>query len=198
MRQLVAVLLAISFSSFALGCSQVLTREPANQSREIRTDELAPIHQVLKRWREGYEKKNIEMYMSAFWEKGYLYVSNNGTDDTTDDIVVNDIQKERDSAIRVFQRYDIKVEISEPVIKLNETKDQAEVKTHYRIRGFDSDDKLPEGKNLVFLSEGDSVVTLDLREGEWRIVKWIDKSFSLEELQAASKQLTESEDSRHH
>jgi hypothetical protein len=185
MRPLVVVLLAISFSALALGCSQVLTRKPANQSREIGTDELAPIHQVLKRWHEGYEKKNIEMYMSAFWEKGYLYVSDVGTDDTTDDIVVNDIQKERDAAMRVFKKFqEIKIEISEPpiFIKLNETKEQAEVKIHYRVQIFCPDDKLPEGKFLGYLSEGDSVFTLDLREGEWRIVKWVDQSLSPEEL----------------
>jgi hypothetical protein len=47
-------------------------------------------------------------------------------------------------------------------------------------------------------SEEDSVFTLDLRESEWRIAKWLAQSLSLEELQAASNQLMKSEDSHHH
>jgi len=36
--------------------------------------ELVLINQVLKDWREGYQSEDLDRYMGAFWEDGFLYV----------------------------------------------------------------------------------------------------------------------------
>ena len=69
---------------------------------KVQSKELVLINQVLKNWREGYQTEDLDRYMSAFWEDGFLYVSDMGTnDDKTDDVVFDDIRDERDSAKRV-------------------------------------------------------------------------------------------------
>ena len=51
----------------------------------VQSKELVLINQVLKSWRDGYQSEDLEMYMGAFWEDGFLYVSDMGTmDDKTD------------------------------------------------------------------------------------------------------------------
>ena len=74
------------------------------------------IDEVLKRLREGYEREDIELYMSAFWEDGFRYVSDLGTDvDRRDDVVFDNLRLERDAAKGTFARFqDIRLELSQP------------------------------------------------------------------------------------
>ena len=157
--------------------------------------EFVLINQVLKSWREGYQGEDLDMYMSAFWEDGFLYVSDMGTkDDKTDDVIFDDIRDERDSARRVFAGYqDIEIELSEPPdIQLNTDRTRAEVRNHYRIQGFVADGSSLEGGYTGWFAEGNNIFTFELRtmEGsdkqEWRITEWKDEAFSEGEIRAAN------------
>ena len=162
---------------------------------EPQQKELIFINQALKSWREGYQSEDLDMYMSAFWEDGFLYVSDMGTkDDKTDDVIFDDIRDERDSARRVFASYqDIEIELSEPPeIQLNTDRTRAEVRNHYRIQGFVADGSSLEGGYTGWFAEGNNIFTFELRtkedsdEQEWRITEWKDEAFSEEEIRAAN------------
>jgi hypothetical protein len=152
-------------------------------------EELTVINQVLKKWREGYQNEDVETYISAFWDKGFRYVSDMGTDnDKTDDVEFDDIREERDSAIRVFARFqNIEIEVSEPPeIQLNADRTQAEVRNHYRIQGFVADGESLEGGFTGWFAEGDNLFTFELRDAQWRITEWRDEAFSEEEIKRAN------------
>ena len=162
---------------------------------KVQSKELVLINQVLKNWREGYQSEDLDRYMSAFWEDGFLYVSDMGTDaDKTDDVIFDDIRDERDSAQRVFARFqDIEIELSEPPeIQLNADRTRAEVRNHYRIQGFVADGDSLEGGYTGWFAEGNNVFTFELRTNEdsdkqeWRITEWRDEAFSEEQIRAAN------------
>lgn len=162
---------------------------------KVQSKELVLINQVLKNWREGYQSEDLDRYMSAFWEDGFLYVSDMGTDaDKTDDVIFDDIRDERDSAQRVFARFqDIEIELSEPPeIQLNTDRTRAEVRNHYRIQGFVADGDSLEGGYTGWFAEGNNVFTFELRtneesdQQEWRITEWRDEAFSEEQIRAAN------------
>ena len=168
---------------FLSSCGDV---DKVNQAQP---EELAAINDVLKRWRQGYENEDVEMYINAFWAEGFRYVSDMGTDDdTTDDVEFVDIRVERASAIRVFSRFqDIELEISEPPeITLDADRTRAEVKNHYRIQGFVADGESLEGGYTGWFAEGDNVFIFEFRNNEWRIVEWVDQAFSEEEIRRAN------------
>ena len=171
------------FVGFLVSCGDV---EPPNGAEP---EVLAKINDVLRKWRDGYQSEDVEMYMSAFWEEGFLYTSDLGTDnDKTDDVVFDDIRDERDSAIRVFARYqDIEIEVSEPPeIQLNTDETRAEVRNHYRIQGFLASGESFEGGYTGWFAEGDNIFTFELRNNEWRITEWVDEAFSEAEIIAAN------------
>ncbi len=162
---------------------------------KVQSKELVLINQVLKNWREGYQSEDLDRYMSAFWEDGFLYVSDMGTDaDKTDDVIFDDIRDERDSAQRVFARFqDIEIELSEPPeIQLNADRTRAEVKNHYRIQGFVADGDSLEGGFTGWFAEGNNIFTFELRTSkdsdtqEWRITEWRDEAYSEEQIRAAN------------
>ena len=162
---------------------------------KVQSKELVLINQVLKNWRDGYQSEDLEMYMSAFWEDGFLYVSDMGTmDDKTDDVIFDDIRDERDAAKRVFDRFqDIEIELSEPPeIQLNSDRTRAEVRNHYRIQGFVADGSSLEGGYTGWFAEGDNVFTFEFRTNdedgkqEWRITEWKDEAYSEEQIRAAN------------
>ncbi len=165
------------------GCGDV---EKVNQ---VPPEELLAINAVLKQWREGYELEDIETYIKAFWEEGFLYVSDLGTDgDKTDDLLFDDIRDERASAIRVFSQFqDIEIELSvPPEIELNQESDRAEVRNHYRIQGFVADGESLEGGYTGWFAEGDNLFIFEKRNGEWRISEWHDEAFNDEEIRIAN------------
>ena len=162
---------------------------------KVQSKELVLINQVLKDWREGYQGEDLDRYMSAFWEDGFLYVSDMGTDDDkTDDVIFDDIRDERDAAQRVFARFqDIEIELSEPPeVQLNTDRTRAEVRNHYRVQGFVADGDSLEGGYTGWFAEGNNVFTFELRtngdsdQQQWRITEWRDEAYSEEQIRAAN------------
>jgi hypothetical protein len=156
--------------------------------------ETAEISSVLKeRWKQGYETEDLELYMSAFWKEGYFYWSDMATDDVGDDVIFDEWEEERDSAISVFKKYrNIEIEISEPpeVTILDESKTKAEVLNHYKIQLY-----VPEGTSLpggyeALYAEGDNIFIFNYMDNgngqqEWRITEWRQNEYSKEEIEAA-------------
>lgn len=166
-----------------IGCGDV------DKVNQVPPEDFLAINSVLKRWREGYETEDVETYMSAYWADGFRYVSDMGTDgDTTDDLEFDDIRDERDSATRVFSRFqDIEIELSvPPEIAITEDGNQAEVRNHYRIQGFVADGESLEGGFTGWFAEGDNLFIFDKRNGEWRITEWHDEAFNDEEIRIAN------------
>jgi len=186
--KIIGVLLVFSFLT-SCGTVDVDTKtEPT---------EFELINQVLKNWREGYQNEDLDRYMSTYWADGFLYVSDMGTDDKTDDIVFNDIQEERESAQRLFERFqDIEIELSEPPeIQLNADRTRAEVRNHYKIQASVADGGSLEDGHTDWYGEGDNLFIFELRtnkdsgEQEWRITEWHDEVYSEEEIRAANPSL---------
>jgi len=190
MLKLFAELVCLLFLlSLILSCGDV------NDITDVQPGELSSINRVLRSWRDGYQNEDLEMYMNTFWDEGFLYTSDMGTqDDTTDDVIFEDIREERDSAHRVFARFqDIEIELSEPPdIQLNADRTQAEVRNHYRVQGFVADGESLEQGYTGWFAEGDNVFTFELRtndeteQKEWRITEWFDEAFSEEQIRVAN------------
>jgi len=174
---------------FLLSCGDV---QPIG---EPEVEEKTEIIKVLNdRWRKGYVTQNVDLYMSAYWEDGFLYVSDNGTDlDPSDDISFNDISKERESAIKIFQRFQtIELETTEPpdITILNENRTRAEVRNHYKIAFTVADGTSIEGGFTGYFAEGDNVFTFEQKKAasgelEWRITEWKDEAYSEKEIEEA-------------
>jgi len=175
--------------AFLLSCGDV---QPIG---EPEVEEKTEIIKVLNdRWRKGYVTQNVDLYMSAYWEDGFLYVSDNGTDlDPSDDISFNDISKERESAIKIFQRFQtIELETTEPpdITILNENRTRAEVRNHYKIAFTVADGTSIEGGFTGYFAEGDNVFTFEQKKAasgelEWRITEWKDEAYSEKEIEEA-------------
>jgi hypothetical protein len=159
-------------------------------------EDVRQIRDVLSdRWQRGYMTENIDLYMSAYWEEGFRYESDMGTDyDPTDDLVFDDIDLERDAAVRVFGQFqDIEWELSDPpsARPLNAEKTRYEIRNHYRIQLFVTRGTLEGGYTGAF-AEGDSVLIFEKRktrpalQEEWRIVEWRDLAFTEREIRDAN------------
>lgn len=189
LESFVRALCLLVISILIVGCGDV---DPVDVPL---TGEELTIVAVLKKWRTGYENEDVDTYIGTFWTDGFLYNSDLGTDDKTDDVEFTDIREERESAIRVFSRYqDLEIELSEPPeFMFNEDKTRAEVRNHYRIQGFVADGESLEGGYTGWYAEGDSNFIFELRENpaskkkEWRISEWWDEAFTEEEIRAANK-----------
>ena len=158
-------------------------------SRPRIREEVLQISSVLDLWRAGYETENVNTYIGTFWEDGFLYVSDMGTDaDKTDDVEFDDIRQERAAATRVFKRFqDIRVELSAPPeIYLNDDCTEAEVRIHYRIHFFVSDGYALESGYSGAYAEGDNLFIFQKRNNEWRIAEWHDEAFNEEEIRIAN------------
>ncbi len=161
----------------------------ADKVNQVPPEELLEINQVLKRWREGYETEDVDTYIDTYWEEGFRYVSDMGTDaNKADDLEFDDIRDERDAAIRVFSAFqDIEIELSvPPEITINDDGNQAEVRNHYRIQGFVADGESLEGGYTGWFAEGDNFFIFEKRNNEWRITEWHDEAFSDEEIRIAN------------
>ena len=175
----VLILLTVGF----MGCGD------ADKVGQVPPEELLQINKVLDQWRQGYETEDVNSYIGTFWEDGFLYVSDMGTDgDKTDDLEFDDIRQERDAATRVFEKFqDIEIELSvPPEISMNEDGNQAEVRNHYRIQLFISDGHSLEGGFSGVYAEGDNLFIFEKRNDEWRIVEWHDEAFNEEEIRIAN------------
>lgn len=158
---------------------------------EKQSPDLTKINNVLKeKWRKGYMQEDVELYMSAYWEEGFYYISDMGTpNDTTDDTEFIDFRQEKESAIKVFERYqDIEIEISEPPeVTFNEDQTEAQVRNHYKLEVYVTSGTSLEGGYTGLYAEGDNVFTFEKRkngdsEEEWRITEWRDEAYSPEQI----------------
>ena len=175
----------LTFIMFISSCGDV-------EELQEQSPDLIEINNVLKdRWQKGYMNEDIDLYMSAYWEDDFYWVSDMGTPgDTTDDYEFIDIRQERESAISVFNRYqDIEIELSEPpeVTFNSEPPTEAEVRNHYKLQVFVTSGTSLDGGYTGLYAEGDNVFTFrkdkngDGKE-EWRITVWRDEAFSPEEI----------------
>ena len=175
-------------ASLLSGCGDV--EKPIDQDPV-----LQEINNVLRnKWQRGYMTEDVDLYMSAYWETGFQYYADLGTDAFEDDIIFDDFAEERDAAIRVFDRFqDIEIEISEPpeIAALNDEKTMYEARNHYRIQLTVTEGTLEGGYTGAY-AEGDSVFTFEQRVNpateqlEWRIVTWEDHGFTADEIRAAN------------
>lgn len=169
-----------------MGCAGDTEKGPFPHAH---VEDMLKISSIVDQWREGYETEDVNTYINTFWEDGFLYVSDMGTDrDKTDDVEFDDIRQERAAATRVFERFqDIKIELSvPPTIALNADVTKAEVRNHYRIQFFVSDGYALEGGYTGAYAEGDNLFILEKRNNEWRIAEWHDEAFNEEEIRIAN------------
>jgi hypothetical protein len=182
---------SLFFIVILIGCGDV---EPVQKPPP---PEVAEISSVLRdRWKQGYETEDLELYMSSFWRDGYFYWSDMATDNKVDDDVIFDnLDEERDSAIRVFKNYrNIELEISEPpeVKIIDDNRTKAEVRNHFKIQFY-----VPEGTSLpggyeAYYAEGDNTFIFDYRDNgkgqkEWRITEWRMNEYTSEEIESSWK-----------
>ena len=141
---------------------------------------------VLERLREGYENEDLDLYLSAFWIEGFQYTSDMGTRlEPFDDVIFEELKDEGKSAGRVFAMYrDIELELSFPAHIINAAPKKVEAFNHYRIQGFANEGHVLEGGFLGWFAEGQNKFTFELRQGEWRITRWIDEAFDAEMIKA--------------
>ena len=162
--------------------------EPAVEGVDVALQDA--IDGVLERLREGYENEDLDLYLSAFWIDGFQYISDMGTfADPFDDVMFDELKDEGKSAARVFAMYrDIELELSFPAAIVNAAPKKVEALNHYRIQGFANEGHVLEGGFLGWFAEGDNKFAFELRQGEWRITKWIDEAFDAEAIvNAANK-----------
>ena len=151
---------------------------------EVIQPEINPIQdaidEVLNRMREGYEKEDLDLYLSAFWIDGFQYISDLTTPhDIFDDVIFDDFNLEAQSAARVFKKFqNIGLQIFSPAQIVSEAPERIEAMTHYRVQAFANDGHALEGGFLAWYAEGDARFTFELREEEWRITKWLDDAFN--------------------
>ena len=169
---------------YLMGCGD------ADKVGQVPPEDFLEINKVLDRWRQTYETEDVDAYINTFWEVGFLYVSDWGTDgDKTDDLEFDDIRQERDAATRVFEKFqDIEIELSVPpeIRMTDDAGTLAEVRNHYRIQLFISDGHSLEGGFQGVYAEGDSLFIFEKRNNEWRIAEWHDEAFSEEEIRIAN------------
>jgi hypothetical protein len=96
-------------------------------------DDVLEIRELLLTLEQGYEKRDVERYISVFSDEEYEYVADMTTpDDPSDDIRLVGAESERRAAIRVFGTYEnIDLEMTDPEIKVDG--DSAEAKSEIEI-----------------------------------------------------------------
>ena len=146
------------------------------------------INGVLERLREGYQNEDLGLYLSAFWIEGFQYTSDMGTPaNLADDVMFEELKDEGQSAERVFARFQaIELELSHPVHIINAVPNRVEAVNHYRIQGVVNEGHTLEGGFVGWFAEGDNRFTFELRQGEWRITKWLDNAFDAKMIQVAN------------
>ncbi len=162
----------------ALGCETKRTVTPLSPD----TLALYAIHDVLQqRWLKGIMTEDIDLYMSSFWEDGFVYIASLGTPYPDDDVVFDDIAQERKSMIRFFDifRIDLDIEMPSEVLSLNDENTRYEARSRYEffidIEGGVFEDGSTgvygSGENQFIFEERLNPETSQL---EWRIVEYYD------------------------
>jgi len=137
-----------------------LTEEDtAEEDRESPQDvEKEIIRVVFDKFVDGYNAKDIDKYLSAFWKEGFLYHSSQGTDDPSDDVEFTDLEIERRSALSIFERYSfVNLEVWDLEVKKDETDpNRARVKFRYSIT-------CRSGRLKMFFCEGEGIFLMERR-----------------------------------
>lgn len=176
------LLVEYPFNPYNLGSPMELQVEWSESDAIEGTRERAiqqAIHQLFLRWVTAYETEHIDAYISIFDANNYSYVSDMGTpDDPRDDVTIDNIREERDSALRQFSLFrNIEIELSWPLeVELSASQTRAEVKTHYEVIGFTEDGVTLEGGLDGWYAKGNWLFVLQKVQGEceWKITKWLD------------------------
>lgn len=155
-------------------------RENENIGGTHERDELSEIHELLTRWETWYETEDVDAYISLF-DVNFIYVSDMGTPNNPKDDVTLRYGDERESALRVFSLFqDIEIELEQPLdVELNAERNTAEVRVHYRIKGFVADGVSIKDGHAGWYAEGEFLFVLQKdgwSECEWRITRWRDKA----------------------
>ena len=157
--------------------------EPAMNPRQV------AIVEVLERMRDGYEKEDLDLYLSAFWIDGFHYTSDMATpEDRFDDLIIDELKREAQSTARVFKNFqNIGLEIFTPAEITNAAPERIDAMAHYRIQAFVNDGHALEGGFLAWYAEGDARFTFEFREEEWRITTWFDDAFNAQAIEVFNK-----------
>ena len=147
-------------------------------------DDLVAIRELLLTFREGYEQRDVDKYISVFSDREFEYFSDNATpDDPSDDIRLMGVESERRSATRVFGAFEnIDLEMAELEVKIDGDSAEARSEIEILVVHF----KKPNAAESYC---GASLNTFYLKKthGEWRIIRWRQREYSAEEM-AARKQ----------
>lgn len=164
----------------ALGCETKRTVTPLSPD----TLALYAISDVLQqRWLKGLMTEDIDLYMSSYWEDGFVYISDLGTPHLDDDVVFDDIAQEREAMMRIFDRFHVEMEIEMPssVLSLNDQNTRYEARSRYEFFldlevgtfGDGTTGGYGSGENLFIFEER---LNLETSQLEWRIVEYYDYS----------------------
>ena len=147
-------------------------------------DDVLEIRELLLTLEQGYEKRDVEKYISVFSDQEYEYVADMTTpDDPSDDIRLVGAESERRAAIRVFGTYEnIDLEMTDPEIKVDG--DSAEAKSEIEILFVTF--KRPDVPGSYYAASSNTF-SLRKAKGEWKIVHWKQNDIPAEKL-VTSKQ----------
>ena len=96
--------LKITLSLLVMGLTFAADHQCVGDTRS----DLEAIRELFLTLERGYEEHDLEKYMSVFSDEKYEYMSDMATpDDPTDDVHYVGVERERRSAERVFDTYEI-------------------------------------------------------------------------------------------
>jgi len=135
---------------------------------------------IWEQWKRGYETYDVERYMSSIWEDDFFYTSDVGTPaDPSDDIILRGGQRERESTIRIFNKFTKNIELNlSPRSGIEFLSDTiAMVEYDYEVKF--SQPPSPEDKLETYHCPSNMIIILERRENsegksEWRILEWYD------------------------
>jgi hypothetical protein len=176
--------------------STIEERDTASEDGLVEIEEEFPepgipehIEKVLDKLERGIEEEDVDLYLEAFWDDDYSYRSDMTTDDPVDDVVFEDIQRERESAQRLFAKFgdfEIKFDTKE-FVEVDRAK--VELGNHYQLlTSINIGLGLPGGHSKVF-AEGDNTFTFRKRGDKWRVSRWEQEEMSVEEVKRARPEL---------
>lgn len=127
---------------------------------------------IWEQWKDGLETHNIERYMSGIWEDDFFYISDLGTpDNRDDDIVFRGGYEEREGTSKMFNRME-SIDLS-----LSQHGDTEFLSETLAMVDFDYEMTLVQrDSGEVSFPSGRMIFILELREDEWRILEWYDKT----------------------
>lgn len=189
--KMICALILIIFPLFVAGCGNeedIISppedgnQEPIETEKEVpEIDMPTPFNDAVDAIKLGMEEENVGLYLDAFWEDGYSYHSDLGTDDMADDVTFDNIELEGESIQRLFSTYDsFSVEFSG--IEIVEEAETAKIKAHHQLLASVGQGKaLPGGYQKIF-AEGDNVFSFKKIGNKWRISKWEQAEMSKQEI----------------